>query len=151
MSIKEWGNATWYLFHTLAEKLKPEHAGECQALVSQFAGICRNLPCPDCRGHATATIRAANIHLVRNRESLKLFLFELHNKVNTRLGKPQYSKEELNNRYACARTYNVVGHFTTVFSQNANNSKGMLDAIQRQRCVGSFIKYIQANGHKFNG
>ena len=28
MKKKVWGNATWYIFHTLAEKLKPEFKSE---------------------------------------------------------------------------------------------------------------------------
>ena len=28
MQKKVWGNATWYIFHTLAEKLKPEFKSE---------------------------------------------------------------------------------------------------------------------------
>ena len=57
MSKKQWGNATWYLFHTLAEKLKPEYdnPSEIRALYAQIKNICQNLPCEDCKNHATRT------------------------------------------------------------------------------------------------
>ena len=49
MKKKEWGNAVWLLFHTLAEKIKPEYKGELIILVSHISSICNNLPCPDCQ------------------------------------------------------------------------------------------------------
>ena len=36
MSKQQWGNATWYLFHTLAEKLKPEFTSESGELFRQI-------------------------------------------------------------------------------------------------------------------
>ena len=36
MSIADWGMATWYLFHTLAEKLKPTEETHVSLLLNQI-------------------------------------------------------------------------------------------------------------------
>ena len=46
---KTWGPCTWYLFHTLAEKVKEESFPLIkESLISLIIRICSNLPCPEC-------------------------------------------------------------------------------------------------------
>ena len=42
MKKKDWGNAVWILFHTLAEKIKPEYTEELIVIVSHITSICNN-------------------------------------------------------------------------------------------------------------
>ena len=45
----KWGEPTWFMFHTLAEKIKPEYFQEIRMdLLNIIYTICTNLPCPDC-------------------------------------------------------------------------------------------------------
>ena len=37
MNKQAWGNATWYLFHTLAYKLKPEYENEYNDNITQIS------------------------------------------------------------------------------------------------------------------
>ena len=150
MDKTTWGNATWYLFHTLAYKLKDEHSGEAANLLAKFREICAHLPCPSCAGHATTTLALANLNLVNNRDSLIRFLFEFHNKVNVRTNKKEFSMEEHNELYSRARTGLVVRNFLGVMSSNANNSRLMMDAHSRQRCIKMFEEYVYAHRHLFN-
>ena len=150
MDKATWGNATWYLFHTLAYKLKDEHSDEAKNLLAKFREICRNLPCPSCAGHATTTLALANLNLVNNRDMLIRFLFEFHNKVNVRTKKKEFSMEEHDQLYSRARTGLVVQNFLGVMSGNANNSRLMMDAGSRQRCIKKFEQYIFAIRDKFN-
>ena len=42
---KVWGPCTWFLFHTLAEKIKEEEFTDAKhKLLSFIANICNNLP-----------------------------------------------------------------------------------------------------------
>ena len=81
-SKKEWGNACWYLFHTLAYKLKEEYNSEVSNLLNHIISICGNLPCPDCSKHATETLQRVNKGAVNNKESLINVLFQFHNMVS---------------------------------------------------------------------
>ena len=40
MNIGQWGNATWYLFHTLAYKLKDDKSSEIPLLLAYITNIC---------------------------------------------------------------------------------------------------------------
>ena len=87
MSKKQWGNACWYLFHTLAEKLKPEYEKDIPIIIRNILSICKNLPCPVCSSHAKRHIMNIKINNINTKTELKLFLFNFHNNVNKQLGK----------------------------------------------------------------
>ena len=83
---KEWGPPTWYLFHTLAEKvidsdfdkMKPE-------LITMIKLICSNLPCPDCSHHATMMLNNSKLASIKNKDDLKQYMLWFHNQVNIKL------------------------------------------------------------------
>ena len=55
---KTWGPCTWFLFHTLAEKIREEHFMKLKPeLINIVKNICSNLPCPECKQHAMAKIK----------------------------------------------------------------------------------------------
>ena len=148
-AIQDWGNATWYLFHTLAFKLKEEYSDAVPELYSQIIQICHNLPCPECRSHAIHTISGSRGH-VKTKEDLIIFLLEFHNIVNKKLNKSWFSREQHDNLYIRAQTHLIVSNFSIVMSKNANNSKAMLDTFSRKRAVSRFLSYLNSNHYKFN-
>lgn len=150
MSKKEWGNATWYLFHTLAEKLKPQYSGNTPEVFHLIQQICKNLPCPDCQEHAIKTLRTVNSSNIRTRENLIDFIWQFHNKVNARLNKPIFSELERDKLYKKAITMNVINHFIQVMNKRMGNERGMLNAYYRSKCVGEFVQYMNNNLYKFN-
>jgi len=151
MKKKDWGNAIWYLFHTLAHKLKPEHSNETVVLFSHIASICSNLPCPDCQEHASRILALTNRKAITSsQESLKQFLFTFHNIVNKKIKNPEFSKEALNAMYSKANTKNVVTHFINIMNANMNNDKLMMTSFRRQNYMNTFTNYINANGYKYN-
>ena len=83
MKLKEWGNAIWYLFHTLAYKLKAEESKHANKLYAMVRRICSNLPCPKCREHAMRLL--AKRRRVRDKVELERFLWMFHNEVNVSL------------------------------------------------------------------
>ena len=149
-AIEEWGNATWYLFHTLAFKLKEEYNDIIPELCNHIVQICRHLPCPDCRSHATQTLANCRKGNIKSKENLIIFLLQFHNIVNQRLKKPLFSREEHDKLYSRANTRLIVSNFSIIMSKNANNSKAMLDTFSRKRVVSQFLNYIYSVHFKFN-
>jgi hypothetical protein len=151
MKKKDWGNANWTLFHTLAHKLKPEYNNETPILFSHIVSVCNNLPCPDCREHASSILALTNRKAVTSsQENLKQFLFAFHNVVNKKVKNNEFLKHELDALYSRANTKNVVSHFIQIMSSNMNNDKLMMDSFRRQNYMNKFITYINENSYKYN-
>ena len=151
MSKQEWGNATWYMFHTLAEKLKPEFSSEAGELFRQIRMLCANLPCPDCTQHATDSLKNANVRAINSKENITEFIWQFHNKVNARTGKTQFSREECHRKYSLAITRIIFTNFISVFRMNARNDKAMMHSYRRQNSTKVFEKYIYTNSYKYYG
>jgi hypothetical protein len=150
MKKRDWGNAIWLLFHTLAEKIKDEHPAELPMLVSHITSICTNLPCPDCQQHASKTMNQVNKNAIASsKESLIDFLWKFHNDVNRRTNATYYPKEALD-KYKTANTYNVVKHFITIMNATSNNEKTMLHGFHRGLYMKQFIDYMNKNINKYN-
>ena len=149
-SKKEWGNACWYLFHTLAYKLKEEYNSEVSNLLNHIISICGNLPCPDCSKHATETLQRVNKGAVNNKESLINVLFQFHNMVNRRIGNKQFSRKEHDKLYSRASFYNIYNHFWNVMLKNARGERAMMYNLARKNALLNFDKYIKQHVHIFN-
>lgn len=150
MKKQEWGNAVWLLFHTLAEKIKPEYKEELIILVSHISSICYNLPCPECQGHASRRMNSINKSFIsQSREHLIDFLWKFHNEVNKFTKSSFYPKESLS-IYERSITINVINNFINIMSKVANNQKTMLFGFHRALYMKQFISYIQQNMHKYN-
>ena len=150
MKKKDWGNAVWILFHTLAEKIKPEHNRELAELVSHISSICNNLPCPDCQQHATRVMAQANkAYISASKENLINFLWNFHNDVNKRTKTAYYPQESLG-KYKNANTINVINHFIRIMSLVANNEKTMLFGFHRSLYMKEFTKYIRGSINNYN-
>jgi len=105
---KFWGTPTWYLFHGIAANINAEFYKNNYAVVFNFIKqICSNLPCPFCRKHAVNYINAVNVNSVNTKEKLEIMLFNFHNSVNSRTGKPVMQQGELQ-KY---KTMNMVRCF----------------------------------------
>ena len=150
MKKQVWGNAVWFLFHTLAEKLKDEHSAELPILVSHITSICSNLPCPDCEQHASRTMNKVNkASIAASKEALINFLWAFHNDVNKRSKSTFYPKEALI-KYKSANTHMIVKNFIIVMSATSNNEKTMLHGFHRSLYMKQFIEYVNNNINKYN-
>jgi len=150
MSKKQWGNASWFMFHTLAEKIKPEHPEEIRTLLSYITNICVNLPCPYCSQHARANIAQCKPNMVKTKEDLKRFVWELHNRVNTQLRKPTVSYEECVRKYKFARTLPIINYFKHYMSISRGGIKMMIATRNKTAHVNNLLLYLQNIWHKFN-
>ena len=81
----KWGEPTWFLLHTLCEKVKDEHFNEIRAsLLNIIYLICTNLPCPDCSAHAKQYLDKINMNTIHTKDQLKRVMFDFHNTLNVR-------------------------------------------------------------------
>lgn len=146
-----WGPSTWTLFHTLSEKVKEENFNEILPdFLVMIKRICMNLPCPDCSAHAVQVMSKVSANQFTSKESLKMFLFHFHNSVNVRTGKPVFTVEELNAKYARANTFVIIPYFIKVFSYRNTNVRLLINSFHKDILIKDFIKWMRENSSKFN-
>jgi hypothetical protein len=143
MSNKEWGNATWILFHTLAQQIREdEFIKERTRLINFIRETCAHLPCPKCAADATRIMSRAYIDRIETKDDLIEFLRQFHNIVNTKLNKPAMSAEEVETKYKRAKTHMVVKNFFNILSISYGNMKMLIHSYQRQNFIRSQQDYL---------
>lgn len=148
---KSWGPCTWYLFHTLAEKIKEDSFDNQITNVLDFIiRLCGSLPCPDCANHARARLQQLNKSAIKTKHDLKMMLLSFHNEVNIRLRQPIFTEQQLNEKYSTALTKNVVQYFVQIWSQRTPNPKLMAESLHKKRVVTEFIEWWNINHIHFN-
>lgn len=131
--IKEWGNITWILMHSLAEKIDEKLFLDSKNIIIKIIfQICNNLPCPDCRSHAIKLLKKSYINNVKSKDDLKEFLFQLHNIVNKKLKKKEFQIENLDKVYKNANLKFITINFFNIYSNLPYNEKLMMDSFQRR-------------------
>ena len=94
-----WGPKLWEVMHTFsfAYPITPNNT-EKQSAKHFFSSIGNLIPCSHCSQHCL-DYTAKNPPQVQNKESLINWVYNFHNSVNQRLGKPHFSKQQLNDKY----------------------------------------------------
>jgi hypothetical protein len=142
----KWGEPTWFLFHTIAEKIKPEFFQDLKAdLLNIIFTICTNLPCPDCARHATAYMNGINFKTIGTKEALQTMLWRFHNEVNKRKGVPEFPFEELSAKYSAANTVNVIHYFMPFFEDKHASIKMIADDMHRARVALQLKAWFNKN------
>jgi hypothetical protein len=128
-----WGNTTWYLFHTMAHNIKEtEYLSIKSDLIYVVKTISANLPCPECSQDATIQLDKVNFASINTKQEFKLLLFNFHNRVNTKLGKPVYDIAELDAKYSKANITAIYNNFFKIFSSNVNIPQLMSASFHRR-------------------
>jgi len=150
-NITTWGNATWYLFHTMAEKIREDCFLTMKHEIFGFIkNICSILPCPECSEHASGILKRVNIHGIKTKIDFIEFLRQFHNIVNKRLNKHEFTAEEVSSKYKNAVTNQIILYFFQNFRANVTDNKLRLESFKRDRALRSFHLWISKNGNKFN-
>ena len=149
MSKKQWGNACWYLFHTLAEKIKPEYVEDIVILKNLIINVCYNLPCPICSTHARHNLSKLSTKHINTKEGLKRFLWEFHNIVNKQLYKPQQSYEACD-RFKYAITGRMVEHFKHNMMRYSGQLRMAITNRNKNMHVNNLLRYLYSNAYKFS-
>ena len=148
----KWGAPTWFFLHTIAHKVRPETFGEIRMeLLKMIYMICTNLPCPDCSQHATLYLNGINFNTIQSREDLQMMLFTFHNYLNTKKGFPQFTREQLAEKYALANTANIFNHFITIYADKSKSIKMIADEMYRARIVEQVRAWFLSHTTYFEG
>lgn len=145
-----WGPSIWYMFHTIAHKIKDsDFQGSIKDLLDIIKSICKNLPCPSCAQHASDYVQRINYSSIRNKDDFKMLLFTFHNDVNKRTSKPVFTLDELESKYSTANTLNIIKNFISVFEYKNKSFNMIANDMQRQRQADSLKVWFNSNIQKF--
>lgn len=148
MSQKEWGNITWFLFHSLAERIREEYFPVFkQRLLIFISTTCDHLPCPICAGHATETLRKANLGLIQTKGDFIEFLRQFHNIVNIRLKKRIFNKEEVLIKYKTGYLPLIIQQFFKIYNHNYKNMSALMTAFQRKLFIRQQEQFLKSIIH----
>lgn len=140
---KSWANPTWFFFHTLIEKIHPNHYLVIkEEVMAYIKKICSMLPCPDCAQHATHYM--TQITTPKTKEDCKLMLYIFHNSVNARLRKPLYNYDEMN-MYSHVNLPMCYMLFREQFLKKTNNPKMFLESMGRSRFIQQLDVWLKTN------
>lgn len=94
-------NSLWGLIHGLAFKLKTDikKDAKLKSLVHEFYNKFKYLPCEICKTHYVEYLRNNPLFKIRTNEDLQKWTVTLHNSVNSRLNKRNFSYIYAKNKY----------------------------------------------------
>ena len=104
-----WGPALWLILHSACEQIgvkdtKKQPQEESRIWLGLLQRLRYSLPCPQCKKHYNSFFIAAPIAVI-TRDSVRRWLFHLHNQVNQRLEKQWFPEESL-------KQYNTIFNFS---------------------------------------
>ena len=117
-----WGVSTWIFLHTMAARITDEGYMKLRGqLLSITKKICSNLPCPHCAQHATKFMNRVQPNSIPNKLVYQSMLFQFHNAVNMRLGKPPFPLEKLE-EYKTRHLGIALQNFLTFYAKRYNGT-----------------------------
>lgn len=150
MNKKDWGNAVWFLLHTLAHKLLPQYSDHARFVLPMMIRIATHLPCEQCSSHAREMLLSMQTRPLRSKQDLIEFWREAHNRVNKRIGTPQFSLAECLEKYDKANTQLVVQNYQRVITGIRVGERGLGDSWRRGRVMDAFRKYLTTHAYMFS-
>ncbi len=142
---KIWASSTWAFFHSLAENIHPAfYSRNYPYMLAMIKGICANLPCAYCQKHAANYMSRVHPRNVQTQAQFRLFLYNFHNAVNARLGKPQYPIKALG-KYRTRKVGYIFKAFLAGFTKSYGGlTPGLIDqAGQRRQFATALIAWIR--------
>ena len=127
-----WGEPTWLLFHSLAEKANSEKYEKHYLIVWNFIKeVCDGLPCPFCKQHASNYVKRVPLTSINTKEKLKQTLFAFHNDVNLRTGKSSLDTRVLE-KYKSANIHKILELFMSRFFVSYIGTRQFNDWLKNQ-------------------
>ena len=146
-----WGPPIWFLFHTLAEKIRVESFYLIKtSLLNNIYSICSNLPCPICTNHAIDYLNKINFNNIQSKEELIKMLYTFHNEVNKRKKLELFSYNEVETKYKTAITKNVIVYFMLNYEKKTKNVRMPSNEFHRKNLIIILKKWFNENMHHFN-
>ena len=96
MKPELWGPFIWHLIHNIAFLLPSNEyfINYKQYYINFFYSLKEVIPCPICRNHYNSLINNNSPMKCSDKQSLIQWTIDIHNNVNNRLGKKQFTSEE---------------------------------------------------------
>tara|TARA_B100001123_G_scaffold165826_1_gene191011 strand:+ start:2442 stop:2888 length:447 start_codon:yes stop_codon:yes gene_type:complete len=123
MESEVWGPHAWKFLHSITLSYPDNPTLEDKNNHAQFFNNIKNiLPCQKCRDHYTQNLQELPVeqHL-ENKESLFRWLVDIHNRVNVKNNKREYSYNEVTELYE--KMYSKSGDNTYGKSGDTSGSK----------------------------
>lgn len=144
-----WGRITWFMFHIIAEKIKPEFFTIARTdLLNFITQISYNLPCPICSDHARKNLSRVNMNLIQTKDDFKHFVFAFHNKVNVDINKPIESLDILE-KYKTANMDKIIEIFIYVHNRESYSNKLMMRKHMKNKVIRDFVSWYTTNKFMF--
>jgi len=145
-----WGEPIWFLFHTLAQKVKPDSFPIVRTeLLNNIFAICANLPCPICTNHAVEYLNKINFNTIQTKEDLIKMLFIFHNEVNARKKVPLFDYDEVGKKYSSAVTTNIIYNFFNNYDVKSRNIRMLANEFQKKKLILNMKVWFSANIQHF--
>jgi hypothetical protein len=142
----KWGEPTWFLLHTLAEKVKQDSFQVVRTeLLYNIYTICTNLPCPICSEHAKQYLNSINFNTILTKQDLKIVLFNFHNQLNAKKGFPIFMQNELDEKYSKANTVNIIYNFMDSFLDKHRSPQMIATDMFRRRIASKIREWFTNN------
>lgn len=151
MMTKVWGPAGWLFLHSVAfgypysiNSSNPDHATKKNDYLNFFYYLGKVLPCKYCRDSYMEFFKDLNLeNNLDSRDQLCRWLYDMHNKVNNKLGVPECqipSYNEVKDRY---EKFRAKCKKTTEKERQKNKTKGCVDPADgtAKRCVVKVINF----------
>jgi len=127
-----WGSSVWNLFHTIAHKIKEDkflfHKSN---IIYIIENICNTLPCPECSKDASAMLKKVDFAQINSKADFKLLMFNFHNAINTKLKKPLFDFNELDDKYSKANIDAIYNNLNIIYTSNSNVPQLMSSSFHR--------------------
>jgi len=107
MKNSQWGPAAWLFLHSVTFQYPENPTDQDKNNYKIFFDSLQNiLPCPNCREHYQKNLKENPMNL-ESRESLIKWVIDLHNAVNKKNSKKEYSYDEVNDLYQSTYNYSI--------------------------------------------
>jgi hypothetical protein len=146
-----WGEPIWFLFHTLAQKVKKEVFPLIRdSLLKNIYSICSFLPCPTCANHAVEYLNKINFNTIRTKEDLINMLYVFHNEVNQRKGILPFDFSEVEKKYSSAITMNILKNFMRAFEKSSKSNRMISNEFHKKKYIVELKNWLNMNINCFD-
>ena len=109
MSIESWGPKIWSILHITSFSYPSEPTVHDKHIMYNFYHSLKHLlPCPRCKTHFAESLQYhmndVECETLQSRRNLSYYVVELHNEVNKRNGKEEWSYERAEGHYCADRS-----------------------------------------------
>ena len=149
MSPKIWGPVIWTLIHSLAYNINAEDKKSIQELYYVISNMISSVPCPTCSSDGAAIIKTIPANRINTKTDIMNTLIYVHNRVNTKLSKPQFNPLDNESKYKNVNLVSYVNQYHRIMTQRKYN-RDLMHGWRVKRGITQFVSYMTNNKNLFN-